>query len=123
MKLHIGCGEKFLPGFKHLDVRKYPHIDYVANADDLSMFDDNSIEEIYACHVLEHFNRNEVNFSNEGGVLREWFRVLCPKGIIRLAVPDFGAIVEEYLKTRNLETFIGMLYGRQNYEYNFHYQT
>ena len=65
MKLHIGCGEKFLPGFKHLDVRKYPHIDYVSNADDLSMFDDNSIEEIYACHVLEHFHRSALTDSVE----------------------------------------------------------
>ena len=66
MKLHIGCGEKFLPGYKHLDVREYPHIDYVTKADDLSMFADESIEEIYACHVLEHFPRAAMK-ATQGG--------------------------------------------------------
>lgn len=58
MKLHIGCGEKNLIGWKHFDVRKIDeHIDYVGTADDLSQFSDNSIDEIYACHLLEHFGR------------------------------------------------------------------
>lgn len=61
MKLHIGCGERYLPGWKHLDARKFPHVDYVTDKlDDLNMFADNSVSEIYACHVLEHFTRNEI---------------------------------------------------------------
>lgn len=56
-------------------------------------------------------------------MLNEWFRVLEPDGVIRIAVPDFGAVVEEYLASGDLELVMGMLYGRQNYEYNFHYQT
>ena len=42
---------------------------------------------------------------------------------MRIAVPDFEAIVEEYLSSRDLERVMGLLYGGQNYEYNFHYQT
>ncbi len=119
MKLHIGCGKKFLPGFKHLDIIKYPHIDYVADADKLNMFTDNSIDEIYACHVLEHFKRNQIE-----DVLKEWYRVLAPKGILRIAVPDFEAIVKEYLESGNdLTNIMGLLYGGQNYDSNFHYQT
>ena len=69
MKLHIGCGEKYLPGWKHLDARKFPHVDYVTNKlDKLDMFADNSVEEIYACHVLEHFTRLEM--SRGGGYQR-----------------------------------------------------
>lgn len=61
MKLHIGCGERYLPGWKHLDARKFPHVDYVTDKlDALDMFADNSLEEIYACHVLEHFPRAEM---------------------------------------------------------------
>lgn len=37
-------------------------------------------------------------------------------------MPNFEAIVEEYLSSRDLERVIGSLYGRQNYKYNFHYQ-
>ena len=44
-------------------------------------------------------------------------------GFLRIAVPNFEAIVEEYLSSRNLELVMGLLYGGQNYEYNFHYQT
>ena len=121
MKLHIGCGEKFLPGYKHLDARKFPHVDYVT--DDLSnleMFNDNSIEEIYACHILEHFTREEIK---KGAILKEWNRILKKDGILRIAVPNFEAIVEEYLSSKNLELIMGLLYGGQDYEYNFHFQT
>ncbi|MDE7327805.1 MAG: methyltransferase domain-containing protein [Lachnospiraceae bacterium] len=76
MKLHIGCGFRNLPGYKHLDIRKLDgHIDYVGSADDLSQFPDGSVEEIYACHLLEHFSRDKVN-----KVLKEWYRVICPGG-------------------------------------------
>lgn len=121
MKLHVGCGERFLPGWKHLDARKFPHVDYVTDKlDKLDMFADNSVEEIYACHVLEHFTRAEMR---SGGVLQEWHRVLKSGGVLRIAVPNFEAIVEEYLSSGNLELVMGLLYGGQNYEYNFHYQT
>lgn len=76
MKLHIGCGERNLPGWKHFDIRKVDdHIDFVGTADDLSQFEDDSIEEIYACHILEHFGRHEVD-----RVLMEWTRVLVRGG-------------------------------------------
>ena len=35
MKLHIGCGFRNLPGYKHFDIRKLDeHIDYVGSAQD-----------------------------------------------------------------------------------------
>ena len=120
MKLHIGCGFRNLPGYKHFDIRKLDeHIDYVGSAQDLSQFPDGSIEEIYACHLLEHFGRNQVN-----EVLKEWYRVICPGGgQIRIAVPDFGAVVEEYRNTHDLFPLSGLLYGGQEYGFHFHYVT
>ncbi len=115
-KLHLGCGNRYIPGFIHVDLADYPHIDYKHNVSDLSMFEDNSIELIYACHVLEHFKRYEVE-----KVLKEWHRVLAPKGILRLAVPDFEAIVLVYGKYKDIELVMGLLYGGQQYEYNFHH--
>lgn len=117
MKLHIGCGPRNLPGWKHLDIRKLDdHIDFVGRADDLSQFRDNSVEEIYACHLLEHFGRNEVD-----RVLTEWHRVLENGGILRIAVPDFEAAAAEYLENHDLDRIMGLLYGRQDYEFNYHY--
>lgn len=117
MKLHIGCGEKYLTGFKHMDVIKREHIDYIGDAGCLSFLENGCVDEIYACHVLEHFNRNEI-----GDVLTEWNRVLCTGGYLRMAVPNFKAISAEYEKNGDLNAVLGLLYGGQNYEYNFHFQ-
>ena len=114
--LHIGCGDKYIPGFIHIDARKLPHVDYVTPADKLDMFQDNSVDLIYNCHVLEHFKRNDVE-----KVLEEWYRILKPGGILRIAVPDFEKLVEVYLKYKDLNLIIGPLYGRQDYSENFHY--
>lgn len=116
MKLHIGCGKKFLPGYKHVDVINYDHIDFVCDARHLKMIEDKSVSEIYACHILEHVERGEVK-----DVLFEWNRVLRSKGIIRIAVPNFEAVVEEYLENRDLVCFQGLLFGGQTYDYNFHH--
>ena len=115
-KLHIGCGNRYIPGFVHIDVRKLPHVHYVASADKLDMFDDNSVDLIYSCHVLEHFGRQQIEH-----VLKEWHRVLKPGGILRLAVPDFEKLVEVYLKTKDLRLVLGSLVGRQDYPENTHY--
>jgi len=116
MKLHIGCGKRFLPGYKHLDVIDFDHVDFVCDARKLSMIDAATVSEIYACHVLEHVERCEV-----ATVLKEWRRVMKPDGILRLAVPDFEAIVREYEENRDLNRFQGLLYGGQTYDFNFHH--
>lgn len=116
MKLHIGCGKKYLPGYKHLDVIPFEHVDFVCDARKLESVEDTSVSEIYACHVLEHVERGEVV-----NVLREWHRVLLPGGKLRLAVPDFEAVVNEYVENRDLMCFQGLLYGGQTYDYNFHH--
>ena len=118
MKLHIGAGEKYLPGYKHMDIIDRPHIDYIGDAEDLSFLPDNSLDEIYACHILEHFKRVQIE-----NVLIEWHKKITGGGRLRLAVPNFEAIFEEYGQNRNLDSLMGLLYGGQNYDYNFHYQT
>ena len=116
IKLHLGCGKRYIPGFIHIDLADYPHIDYKSDVSDLSMFEDNSIDLIYTSHVLEHFKRYEIE-----RVLTEWHRVLKPHGILRLAVPDFEAIVRVYEKYKDIGLVMGLLYGGQDYEHNFHH--
>ena len=55
MKLHLGCGERYLEGYIHIDLGDFDHIDYQIPVDDLSVFETNSIDEIYASHVIEYF--------------------------------------------------------------------
>lgn len=115
MKLHLGCGSKHIPGFVHVDLEDYPHIDHRVPVNALSFAQDDSVELIYASHVLEHFGRNEID-----QVLREWFRVLRKGGILRLAVPDFQAISLRYQETADLNEVLGLVCGGQRNQYDFH---
>lgn len=107
MKLHLGCGERFIPGFIHIDLADYPHIDYKSDISNLPMFEDNSVDLIYCCHALEYFDRQEIQ-----KILKEWYRVLKPGGILRIAVPDFEALVKVYAQYNDLNKILGPLYGR-----------
>jgi len=116
MKLHLGCGKRYIPGYVHIDAIDYPHVDHVATIDHLSFIEDNSVEVIYNCHVLEHFKRRDVP-----RVLHEWRRVLKPGGTLRISVPDFAVACELYQRHRDIGLIIGLLFGRQDYLYNIHY--
>lgn len=107
MKLHLGSGKRYIPGFIHIDVNKFPHIDYVHDIRTLPMIKNNSVELIYFCHGIEYFDRIEVK-----KVLKEWKRVLKKGGILRLAMPDFETLVNVYKKSKDLNSVIGPLYGR-----------
>jgi predicted SAM-dependent methyltransferase len=116
MKLHLGCGKRHIPGFVHIDAIDYPHVDHVATIDNLSFIEDNTVDLIYNCHVLEHFKRREMP-----RVLGEWMRVLKPGGVLRISVPDFAKLADVYQRYRQLDLVIGALFGRQDYLYNIHY--
>lgn len=113
VKLHLGCGAICIPGFIHIDLNGYPHIDYQRDIRDLDVFEDNSADLIYASHVLEYFDRIEVKY-----VLKEWCRVLKTGGLLRVAVPDFEAIVQIYLKYGDLDHqgVLGPLFGKWPYK-------
>ncbi len=106
-KLHLGCGERYLEGYIHVDINTFDHIDYLTKVDDLSMFENDSVNEIYASHVLEYFDIFE-----SIDVLKEWKRVLIPGGELRLAVPDFNKLIKVYSQTQNIGDVIGPIIGR-----------
>lgn len=116
IKLHLGCGTKIIEGFINIDVRLLPGVDIVSSIESLPMFEDNSVDLIYCCHVLEHFPRNNVQ-----QILQEWYRILKPTGILRISVPNFEAVVTHYNIHNNLQKLLGLLYGGQTYKENFHY--
>lgn len=119
-KLHLGAGGKRIPGqrWTTIDAREDTHPDEVGDVRDLSGWADNCASDIYACHVLEHFPLAETD-----AILREWHRVLVPQeGRLWLAIPNFFAIVNLYSdEDVHLERLLGLLYGGQNYEENFHF--
>lgn len=118
-KLHLGCGSKHIPGFYHIDIAEFQHLDRQHHVEDLSFIKDESIELIYASHVLEHFGRHVYM-----DVLREWHRKLAPGGVLRLSVPDFEKTVRAYLDetvpTNGVRGLLGALVGGQRNEYDLH---
>jgi predicted SAM-dependent methyltransferase len=118
IKLHLGCGTKHIESFTNIDIRYLPGVDEVNNIRFLRNYKENTVDEIYACHVLEHFGRWEYK-----SVLTRWFELLKPGGTLRLAVPNFSAICSYYIKTSNLNQIMGLLYGGQDYDENYHYTT
>jgi len=85
LRLNLGAGTVEIPGYTAIDRRlgteAYPLKDY----------EDDSVDEIRASHVLEHFAMAEVF-----DVVTEWVRALKPDGVLKLAVPNFDWIAEQY---------------------------
>ena len=73
------------------------------------MFKDETVNLIFCSHSLQYFDREEAK-----KVLTEWYRVLKHGGILRLAVPDFEAIVAVYHKYNDIEYLgiLGPLFGK-----------
>jgi len=107
MKLHLGCGKRYLEGFFHIDIADFPHVDRIHRIDELSMFDSNSVDVIYSSHSLEYFDRFEAL-----DVLSEWLRVLRPDGQLYVAVPNFRSLAELYLSHNDLAVVNGPVVGR-----------
>ena len=115
--LHVGCGDNILPKpFENLDIREFDGVDHISKAEDLSLFEDDTFDLVYASHILEHYPRNQIE-----NVLSEWVRVCKPDGIVRISVPNFENCVKIYQETNKIEDIIGPVSGGQTYDFEFHY--
>jgi len=107
MKLDLGAGPVSPEGFTPLGNINGTAIYPLPYAD-------NSIDEIRASHVLEHFPHREI-----AKVIAEWVRALKPGGQLKIAVPDFGNVAERYVSGENINT-LGYVMGGQIDEADFH---
>jgi predicted SAM-dependent methyltransferase len=91
MKLHLGCGERYLPGYLNIDFPPTAHtVQTNARVDEyadiLSLrYPAGSIEEIRLHHVFEHFSRPVAC-----ALVVSWWSWLKPEGLLRIEVPDFN---------------------------------
>ena len=81
-KLNIGGGNAKLDGFVNIDRKNGSEAYPLQHVDD-------SVDEIRASHILEHFN-----YGDAVKVLADWVRVLKPGALIQIAVPDFDKIAQ-----------------------------
>lgn len=85
IKLDLGAGDISPPGYVPL-----------GNVNGTSIYplqySDGVVDVIRASHVLEHFAHGQI-----GDVLKEWVRVLKPGGELKIAVPNFEWVAENYI--------------------------
>jgi len=89
MKLHLGCGEKYLEGYVNIDYPQSEHSVIKVKADvyhDMRTlsYPENSIDEIQSHHLFEHFLRADAI-----ALLMRWRRWLKPGGKLVIETPDF----------------------------------
>ena len=122
LKLNLGCGNNFVEGYQNIDfspnvlLSKIKWLKWVffklriINEVEFSFwnkrtifkdirklkYSNNSISHIYTSHTLEH-----IFFWEAEEVLKDCYRMLIPKGIIRIALPDLDAFIDQYLENRN----------------------
>ena len=120
-RLHIG-GEQPHPDWEIFNIQEAPDVDHVGDAKDLSRFEDETFDELYASHVLEHFDYN----GQLQKALKEWYRVLKPDGKLYLSVPDMDVLCRLFTmrgKFTVQERFhlIRVMFGGQVDQYDYHY--
>jgi predicted SAM-dependent methyltransferase len=114
--VNLGAGANTSSEFVNIDTRPMPHTHYIHEVEKLPMLASNSVDLLYASHLLEHVPRNDVQ-----AALTEWYRVLKPGGILRFGVPHFDGLVEVYERSgRNVNTIVNQLMG-QDAPYDDHH--
>jgi len=86
MKLNLGCGYNQLPGYINVDHDPICKPDVVADLEATLPFEDNSVDEIYLHHVLEHLGQTTKTYFS---VWKEFYRILKDQGVIRIIVPHW----------------------------------
>lgn len=114
IRLDVGCGKGPRPGFIGVDRTLGGEMLPRMRLKDGTEFDDNSVDEIYASHCLEHLGHWEAR-----DMIREWNRVLKPGGRLRVAVPDMRKIFEGYCNAAPINVG-GYCWGGQTDENDFH---
>jgi SAM-dependent methyltransferase len=86
LKLDFGCGPNKREGFHGVDNINFPNVDFVCDLREKWPWHDNSVEEGFASHFLEHLTGQErVHFVNE------LYRVLVPGGKTTIVVPHWAS--------------------------------
>ena len=113
MKLNLGSGNRPLQGYIGVDLA--PNADIQCDLRKLEFAEDNSVEEIIAIHVIEHFYKWEVQ-----PLLQEWRRVLKPGGKIILECPNIKKAAHAFLMGAGDQMGMWAFYGNPELKNEFH---
>jgi predicted SAM-dependent methyltransferase len=100
MRLHLGCGTVYLPGYVNIDYplnqqtsqhTSHTPVDLYADITSLH-YETASVDEIRLHHVFEHFDR-----ATALRLLVEWYDWLTEDGLLTIETPDFDRCIKAYL--------------------------
>jgi predicted SAM-dependent methyltransferase len=89
----LGCGPQTHPGFINVDFRWHPGIDICWDISQRLPFASQSMKGVYTEHCLEHFS-----IGRAAAILGECRRILEPRGILRVVMPDAEAYLRTYCR-------------------------
>ncbi|MEI6296921.1 MAG: methyltransferase [bacterium] len=122
LKLNLGAGGVRMKNYINVDSLFMRETDLLCELKNLPLFiKHESVSEIYASHIFEHFSENEVRV-----ILKLCHKLLKEGGELRISVPDMDKIVKIYNKNwdhfqkRGNAPWNGLIYGGQSSEYDFH---
>tara|TARA_B100000787_G_scaffold50180_1_gene36098 strand:- start:1340 stop:1849 length:510 start_codon:yes stop_codon:yes gene_type:complete len=119
MKLNIG-GLEPKDGWEILNISNDLNVDYVGDINDLTQFESNSIDEIYASHVIEHVPQAKVLIMLEGV-----YRILKQGGKFHISVPDLDILCHTFISPiaspDQKKLVMRMMFGGQVDEHDYHY--
>jgi len=102
-RLNVACGDDYQEGYINADLYSTKKYDAIFDVQAIP-YDDGTVDEIRALHIIEHFNFHESN-----ALLKEWYRVLRPGGKLIIETPDFLKSCDAFVKGDI--NFRVMLYG------------
>lgn len=120
MKLNVGCGSDVREGYVNIDLNSKDSRVVLGDVSDLSEYEDESVDEVLALDIVEHFPLKEVE-----GVLGEWCRVLKRGGVLRLMTPDVDVVMQMFYKKAgsgeiSWRRLSEIVYGNQKNDFQFH---
>jgi GT2 family glycosyltransferase/SAM-dependent methyltransferase len=83
IRLHLGCGQEYRPGWINIDGNSEVKHDLLSSVVDLPYFGDASSDVIEANHVFEHLTRDDAEKA-----MAEYARILRPGGALFLELPN-----------------------------------
>ena len=92
--LNLGCGTTFHPDWINVDIASASKEVQICDIRKKLPFPDDYFDACYSSHVIEHLKQEEAN-----RVLAECLRILQPKSVIRVVVPNLESIARGYLQT------------------------
>jgi predicted SAM-dependent methyltransferase/acetyltransferase-like isoleucine patch superfamily enzyme len=115
--LNLGSATIDIEGYVNVDERDLINIDVVSDVRKLP-FDSDTVDEIYAAHLIEHFTTEDI----QRALLPHWKDILKAGGKLTVIVPNIQFMMGKVVAgEQSFDDFKEVVFGGQEYSGDFHY--